>query len=141
MLQQLHWSGRATISAALGFLAATSVSADEHPGNLWKTTSQMTMQGMEMPANTVELCTAEDWNEPPPPPPDQACTQTNVQRTDTTLTWNVTCTGEMEMTGEGQITFETPDSYTGTITFTAQGMTMTVQLQGEKIGECDNPIN
>jgi hypothetical protein len=113
MLQQLHWSGRATISAALGFLAATSVSADEHPGNLWKTTSQMTMQGMEMPANTVELCTAEDWNEPPPPPPDQACTQT----------------------------FETPDSYTGTITFTAQGMTMTVQLQGEKIGECDNPIN
>ena len=141
MLKQLHWSGRTMASVSLLLLAATSASADEHPGNLWKSTSQMKMQGMEMSANTSELCTADEWTQPPPPPPDQACTQTNVQRTETKLTWNVTCTGEMEMTGEGEITFDTPDSYTGTITFPVEGMTVTVELHGEKVGECDNPIS
>lgn len=141
MVNQLHWPVCAMFSAALALLAVTSVSADEHPGVLWNTTSQMTMQGMEMPPNTSQLCTAEEWTEPPPPPEGQTCTQTDVETTETTVTWKVTCTGEMDMEGEGEITFDTPDSYTGTITFLAAGMTMTVQLHGEKVGECDNPIN
>ena len=140
MLQQMHWSGRAMIWAALGSLAVTSVAAEEHSGNLWNTTSQMKMQGMEMPANTSQLCTAKEWTEPPPPPPGQECTQTDVETIDNTVKWKVTCTGEMEMEGEGEITFDTPDSYTGTIDFAAASMTITVELHGEKVGECDNPI-
>ena len=44
------------------------------------------------------------------------------------------------MSGEGEITFDGEDSYTGKILFNAGGMTMTVNLTGTKIGECDNPV-
>jgi hypothetical protein len=44
------------------------------------------------------------------------------------------------MTGTGEITFEGTDSYTGAINATAEGMTMTINLSGTKIGTCDNPI-
>jgi hypothetical protein len=46
----------------------------------------------------------------------------------------------MNMTGHGEITFTSADSYTGVIEFTADGMTVTTNLTGEKIGECDNPV-
>jgi hypothetical protein len=46
----------------------------------------------------------------------------------------------MDMTGHGEINFSSADAYTGTIEFTAEGMTVTVNLTGEKIGECDNPV-
>ena len=50
------------------------------------------------------------------------------------------CTGQMEMSGHGEINFTSDDAYTGTITFTAEGMTMTVNLTGTKVDECDNPV-
>ena len=50
------------------------------------------------------------------------------------------CTGDMPMTGTGEITFDTPDSYTGAITATADGMSLTIRLTGTKIGTCDNPV-
>ena len=131
-------SGRLLAAVSMAVLASPAV-ADERPGNLWKTTSQMSMPGMPaMPPQTMELCTAKEWNQPPPPPQGQTCTQTNFQHTGNKITWSIACTGEMDMTGEGEITFD-DEAYTGTILFNAGGMTMTVNLTGTKIGECDNP--
>ncbi len=132
-------SGRLLAAVSMAVLASPAV-ADERPGNLWKTTSQMSMPGMPaMPPQTMELCTAKEWNQPPPPPQGQTCTQTNFQHTGNKITWSIACTGEMDMTGEGEITFD-DEAYTGTILFNAGGMTMTVNLTGTKIGECDNPV-
>jgi Protein of unknown function (DUF3617) len=130
------------LAAALMCLLATGALADERPGNLWKTTSQMVMPGMPFspPPNTMQLCTAKEWTQPPPPPPGQSCTVSNFQRTDTTVSWDTQCTGEMEMSGHGEITFTSEDTYTGTIEFAAEGMTITMNLTGEKIDECDNPV-
>jgi hypothetical protein len=134
------WSGRLMAAVSMSILM-TAATADERPGDLWETTSQMSMPGMPaMPPQTMKLCTAKEWNQPPPPPEGQTCTQTDVQRTDNKITWSVACTGEMEMSGEGEITFESEDSYTGRILFNAAGMTMTVNLTGHKIDECDNPV-
>ena len=131
-------SGRLLAAVSMAVLASPAV-ADERPGNLWKTTSQMSMPGMPaMPPQSMELCTAKEWNQPPPPPQGQTCTQTNFQHTGNKITWSIACTGDMDMTGEGEITFD-DESYTGTILFNAGGMTMTVNLTGTKIGECDNP--
>ena len=131
-------SGRLLAAVSMAVLASPAV-ADERPGNLWKTTSQMSMPGMPaMPPQSMELCTAKEWNQPPPPPQGQTCTQTNFQHTGNKITWSIACTGEMDMTGEGEITFD-DEAYTGTILFNAGGMTMTVNLTGTKIGECDNP--
>ena len=49
------------------------------------------------------------------------------------------CGGQMPMTGTGEITFDSADSYTGAINATANGMNMTIKLSGKKIGTCDNP--
>lgn len=138
-----------TRSAFSRVLAASSMSllavgalADERPGNLWKTTSQMVMPGVPFtpPPNTMQVCTAKEWTQPPPPPAGQTCTVSNFQHTDTTVSWDTQCTGEMEMSGHGEITFTSADAYTGTIEFAAEGMTITMNLTGEKIDECDDPI-
>ncbi len=133
-------TGRLAAATSLALLASVAAQADERPGNLWKTTSQMSMPGMPaMPPQSSQLCTAKEWTQPPPPPPGQTCAQTDFQTTGNKVTWKTQCTGEMDMAGEGEITFDTADSYTGTIKFLAAGMTMTVNLTGTKIGECDNP--
>lgn len=132
-------SGRLLAALSMAVLAVQAI-ADERPGNLWNTTSQMSMPGMPaMPPQSMQLCTAKEWTQPPPAPAGQACTQTNFQRTGNKLTWSIACTGDMDMSGEGEITFD-EDSYTGTILFNASGMTMTVNLTGTKVDECDNPI-
>jgi hypothetical protein len=112
------------------------------PGVLWESTSQMVMEGMPFspPPNKVKFCAAADSSNPPPPPPGQSCTVSNMQRSGNKVTWDTQCTGEMEMTGHGEITYDSADSYTGEINFTAEGMTITTRLSGKKIGECDNPV-
>lgn len=134
-------SGRLAAAASMSILAA-SVVADERPGNLWQTTSQMVIPGMPFspPPNTMKLCTAKEWTQPPPPPPGQTCEVSNFQRDGDKVTWDTQCTGDMEMTGRGEITFTGDEAYTGTISFSAEGMTMTMNLSGTKIDECDNPI-
>jgi autotransporter translocation and assembly factor TamB len=129
--------------ASLVLVIPVASRAEERPGNLWKTTSQMTMEGIPMPpmpATNAELCTAKVWTQPPPPPPGQTCTQTDFQRTDNKVTWKTQCTGQMDMAGEGEITFNTENSYTGLIKLVAEGVTMSINLSGTKVGECDNPV-
>jgi hypothetical protein len=63
----------------------------------------------------------------------------NFRKIGPKATWTVQCTGEMAMSGVGEMTFEGTDSYTGTIKFTSNEMAMTVNLSGQKIGGCDNP--
>ena len=134
-------SGRLAASS-IAFLVTLAPAHADAPGILWKTTSQMVMPGLPYspPPNTSQLCTAAEWTQPPPPPPGQTCTNSNFQSNGNTVTWDTQCTGEMEMTGHGEITFTSADAYTGAINFTAEGMTVTVNLSGTKVGECDNPI-
>ena len=135
-------SGRLLAALSLAVLATPAV-ADERPGNLWQTTSQMSMVGVPMPpmpAQTSTLCTAKEWTQPPPPPPGQSCEVSNFQRDGNKVSWDTHCTGEMDMTGHGEITFTSADAYTGVINFAAEGITMNVNLTGTKIDECDNPI-
>ncbi len=128
--------------ASLGLLAFAPISlADEPAGVLWETTSQMAMQGMPMamPAQKLKLCTPRVWTAPPPGG-DRTCVNSNFNRVGNRATWTMVCSGEMPMTGTGEMTFQGTDAYTGVITATAEGMTMTINLSGRKIGTCDKPI-
>lgn len=137
-----HWHGGAVAVGTLLLFALTPVRADA-PGVLWQTTSQMVMEGMPFspPPMTLEICKSSQWTRPPPPPRGQTCTQSNFQRTGNKISWDQVCTGEMDMIGHGEITFDGPDSYRGTITSTAEGVTMTINLSGKKKGTCDKPID
>ena len=130
------------LAASVALLVTLAPARAESPGVLWQTTSQTVMPGLPFspPPNTSQLCTAREWNQPPPPPPGQSCEVSNFRRDDSKVSWDTVCTGQMDMSGHGEITFTSADSYTGVISFTAEGTSVTVNLSGTKIGDCDNPV-
>ncbi len=135
------WSVCFAASALLILLVLGPARADDPPGNLWEMSSQMSMEGMPMamPPNKLKVCTAKEWTKPPPGG-DASCVNSNFQRDANKATWTMQCSGEMPMQGTGEITFDSPDSYSGAIKATAEGMNMTIRLSGKKIGTCDKPV-
>ena len=137
------WSGRLAAIASLGLLALLPVRAeDPPPGILWDTSSQMVMEGMpfSMPPNKLKLCLARNRNAPPPSA-DSTCVNSNWVRTANRATWDMACTGERPMTGTGEMTYDAQGNYTGAIHATSDGMTITINISGTKVGTCDRPIN
>jgi uncharacterized protein DUF3617 len=128
------------VLAITGLVLAVRVAVDAQSakGDLWQTTSQMSMEGMPMamPAQTVKVCSAKEWKQPPGG--QKNCTSSNMKSVGNKVTWDVKCTGPT-MTGLGEINREGPDAYSGTIKFTTDQGNMTVKLTGKKIGDCDNP--
>ena len=135
------WSGRLLAASSVLLIAYAPARADA-PGVLWQSTSQVIMQGMPFSPrpNTVKFCAAQNSSQPPPSPPGQTCTTSNTHRDGNKVTWDTQCTGEMDMTGHGEITYDGTDKYDGEINMTAEGVTMTIKLSGVKLGECDHPV-
>ena len=136
------YSGRLLAAIPFIVLAAFAARADDPAGVLWETTSQMVIEGMPMPmrATTLKICTASEWKRPPPGG-DPSCVTSDYKRVGNTATWAMQCGGKMPMTGTGEITFDSADSYTGAIKATAEGMPMTIRLSGKKVGTCDKPVD
>ena len=124
----------------LSALAAPAIAQDSK-GDLWETTSQMSMEGapIKLPSNTVKMCSFKDWKEPPGAADKQRnCKVSNMKTVGNKVTWDTQCTGPT-MTGTGEIIRDSADSYTGSIKFTSAQGNMTIKLTGKKIGGCDNP--
>jgi hypothetical protein len=136
-----HLQSGLAAAGTLLLLIFTPARADA-PGVLWESTSQMVMEGMPFspPPNKVKFCAAADSSQPPPSPPGQNCTVSNMQREGSKVTWDTQCTGEMDMTGHGEITYDGTDAYAGEINMSAEGVNMKITLSGKKLGECDKPI-
>ena len=132
---------RLAVLGAFAALSLTPAQADDPPGILWESTSQMVMPGMPFnpPPRTLKVCTAREWTQPPPGG-DPSCVNKDFQRSGNKVTWKMECTGgDMPMTGSGEIEFEGTDAYKGAINATADGVNVTIKLSGKKIGTCDNP--
>lgn len=134
-------SGRLAAAVSLVFVAPAPAFADDPPGIEWETTSQMAMAGLPFspPPTKLKLCTPRVWTRPPPGG-DPTCVNSDFTRVGNKVTWTMQCSGDMPMTGKGEITFDGTDSYTGAINATAEGMTITINLSGRKLGTCDRPI-
>ena len=93
-----------------------------------------------MPAYTAKYCSKEEWTQPPQTSQDssQNCHHTSFEQTPSKITWTMTCDNP-PMTGNGEITFNGTDSYSGFVNMQAEQMNMTINLTGKKIGTCDNP--
>jgi hypothetical protein len=108
------------------------------PG-LWEITIGMEIPGMpfQPPAQTMRQCyTAEDVKGEPVPA-DENCQITNYKSSGNKVTWLVECTGAMAGKGEGEIVFQGDSAYEGKATIQAQGMAMTTQYTGKRLGECN----
>jgi hypothetical protein len=136
-----QWQGGLGAAGTLLILALMPVRAADAPGILWQMTSQMVMEGMPFspPPTTVNVCAAKTWTRPPPGG-DPSCVNSNFQRSGNKVTWDMQCSGQMPMTGHGEITFEGTDAYAGAINAAAEGMAVTIKLSGKKLGTCDKPI-
>jgi hypothetical protein len=132
--------GRLAAAAALLLVGIGPAHAADPKGVLWESTSRVVLPGMPSgpPPTTVKVCTKEEWTEPPPGG-DESCESSDFQRVGDKVTWKTKCTGDMPMTGTGEITFQGEDSYTGAIRAKAEGVDMTIELSGKKLGTCEDP--
>jgi len=127
-------------SLPLPTAAAQVATAAKDPGEKWEVTSQMSMEGMPMamPARTSTVCAPKEWKEPPAGSDEgQKCQTSDFKVVGTKATWKVTCAGPPAMTGEGEITRESADAYSGTIKFTSEGSSITIKLRGKRLGTCE----
>ena len=134
---------RPALAAATLLLGLSPVLADETPakGDLWEVTSKMSMEGMpmEMPAQTHKVCAAKNWTKPPAGDnPNQKCTRSNYTVSGDKVSWTESCEPGA-MTGQGEITRQGSDAYTGSIVYASGHGNMTIKLSGHKVGSCDNP--
>jgi hypothetical protein len=138
-------------AALLVTLPLTAV-ADEFmafPG-LWKTTTQ--------PAATVDTkasASQPDWHcvdEAEDPwgayarivlPEDDSCTQTQSDRTATSLEWTVECKGPTAITSRGKIIFDSPSHYRGEVqlsgNFMGNPVNDKIALEGQRYAACTSP--
>lgn len=136
----LSWRVRAATVVSLGLFSLAPARAADQPGVLWETTSKTVMEGMPMgmPAQTQKVCAPKEWTRPPAGG-DPSCASSDFKKVGSKATWTVRCTGQMEMTGAGEITFDGSDAYAGAIRFDSGPMKMSVRLTGRKLGACDDP--
>ena len=129
--------------SSLPVLAAAEPCREQgEPGDLWEVTSQMSMEGMpmSMPARTIKVCSPKEWTEPPGPADEQMkCKNSDFKKDGAKVTWKVSCAGPPEMKGDGEITRNGADSYTGTIKFTSSEGAMTIKLSGRRLSACELP--
>lgn len=135
----------AAAAFALAFMARALAedSAAKSKGDIWETTSQVSMEGipMQMPITKLKLCLKRDQQSAPPgePPGGGQCSTLNMKRDGNKVTWNVQCRNP-DMTGAGEIIYKDRSSYSGAIHFTSAEGNVTILLTGQKVpGECDNP--
>src|SRR5262245_29073942 len=137
----LKFCGR-LVAAFLLLLGANSIlAADAAPaGDLWQVTSKMSMEGMPMamPARVSKVCAAKVWTQPPGGNDQQKCTRTNFQMASNTATWTETCESP-PMTCQGTITRQGADAYTGSLKFQSPQGNMTINIDGQRLGDCDKP--
>jgi hypothetical protein len=137
-ISRLHAALAGVCLAASPLLAATP-SGTVEKGDLWQVTTQMSMEGMDLPmgpqSNTV--CSDRGWSRPPVGTGDRDCQVSNVVNTPSKTSWTMTCSGAHAMKGEGEIQRTGPDDYTGTMKMIGAEGTFLMRMKGHKIGECD----
>jgi len=121
-------------------LAADPAPPAKEMGDLWEVTSQMSMEGMPMslPATTSKVCAAKEWKEPPGGADERRkCQNSDFKKEGTKATWKTVCAGPQEMTGDGEITMSGADAYSGSIKFASPKGSMTLKLNGKRLGDCE----
>jgi len=131
---------------ALGLVAVVTITAQQsnpmQPGR-WENTVQMQMPGMPVamaPQVTTRCITAEQLARDPnswiPAGPDgSACKISDAKVVESTVTWKVTCAGQMAMTGDGELKFVNA-TYDGALNAATAAGSMTIKLSGKRLGDC-----
>ncbi len=107
---------------------------------LWEITTKVEMPGMPMsiPAMKHTQCITQENAVPESSQPDQECQITDQKVVGDTVTWSMECdTPEGKSTATGNINYD-GDTFEGTIKMKIEGMEMIQNLNGQRIGDCNN---
>jgi hypothetical protein len=127
----------------LALFAAASAYAADGPDTLWEITVKMDMPGMPMamPPQKTQVCVKKD-DQQKTVPMDKNCQMLDFQRSGLKTTYSFKCTGEMEMTGKGQVTYTADqNSYQGSMQAKGSGrgsgsFEMSQNYTGKRLGNC-----
>jgi len=127
-------------------LAATPVLSGE-PGNMMKMTTTTRMNLAGMPAigplsHSMDVCTSAKEPDPTQMMKHRGdCQVSDYKHAGDTITYHMTCGGQMQMSGDGEFTMLPGGGIRGSIHATGQtagqAMTMDMAFDGQRIGECD----
>ncbi len=115
---------------------STSLAYGAVEGEKWKITSSMQMSGMTMPAMSNEIC-KQPGDDSVPVKQEKNCEVYDINRTGNVQSFKMRCTGKEAMEGSAEFTYLGPDHYKGKMLVNAQGESMTMNMEGRKIGSCD----
>ena len=127
--------------------AATVVLAAQNPmrPGSWEVTMKMSMPGMTMPEMKSTQCITADQlaKDPTTGLPRGAaaqkdCSVSDYKTTGNVVSWKMACTGQMAMTGTGELTFK-GDTYEGAIKMSTGQGEMTMYMAGKRAGDCTQP--
>jgi hypothetical protein len=113
-----------------------ALAAGTPPGEKWKITSNVQMEGMSMPSSTAEIC-KQPGDDSVPVKADSNCKVYDVTRSGNVQSFKMRCTGKDAMEGSGQFTYVGKDHYQGKLLLKTDGQTMTMASEGQKLGSCD----
>lgn len=123
----------------LSAVSAAAAGQDE----LWEMSVEMKMQsmGMQMPPTKTTVCLPKNGTyDPKKDQTDKNCKVTKLKVVGNKTTWEVQCSGETEMTGNGEMT-KTANTMSGKTHLVSrdkgQPMEMTMIQSGRRIGTCD----
>lgn len=126
----------AALCTALQRPAAAAV-----PGDLWEDRMQMEMSGlpagMGAQAQVHQRCSARNADTPPMADDRGRCDVSDVQRSASGMRWKMRCQGDPPMSGSGEIHYDGRDAYHGRWTMDVGGQTMSMKMDGRRIGDCD----
>jgi hypothetical protein len=127
------------IAVSFCLIALSPLAQAQRKAGLWEVTSSMSMSGMpamsSMGAHTQQVCVSQQmidkYGGPFTNPQSGQCQVTNVVLTATGMTANLTCSGQMSMTGTLQATFVDANTTKTTMNLNmsmpnGQSMTMTM---------------
>jgi Protein of unknown function (DUF3617) len=131
------------VVALLAGATAVVAQGTMRPGR-WEITSQMEMAGSPVqmpPMKTTRCVTPEEAKDPaslqqgPGRGGKNDCKVTDQKQSGNTLSWKMACAAPQSMTGTGEITL-TDDSYTGTMKMTTPQGSMSMKMDGKRLGDC-----
>jgi hypothetical protein len=149
-LRYLLRCGVGLCAIGLGLLTTTSIPADENlvePGQ-WKVTSTTIINGGVQPAQSKERCiSAEQAADiaktfgPVSGTINSTCDDPDIKITQRTLSWRLSCRGQLDADVAGEFNFDSPQHYTATVT--SQGRMagalisdVKTGIEGERVGNC-----
>ena len=135
--------GIAIIAAATGASAGT---VKAQPGQ-WEVAMTQQRAGQPPATRTQTRCITQqeidslaDKFAKPPVSAQETCKQTSFKETVNSIDWKMDCTGQITMTNQGSIKFDTLTHYTGSIKMNGvvkgNAVERVVTMEGHRVGEC-----